>query len=85
MEGGVAAHRQAADVRPLEPERVEEPPDVLDGLILGVGAPVRRDVGRRVAAGVVSDRAEATGEEADLGDQLCPSPANSWTKTRGAP
>ena len=62
----VAAHRQPADVRPVDPERVEQAPDVLDGVILRVGAPVGRHVGRRVAASVEDDRPVAAGEEAHL-------------------
>ena len=35
----VAAHRQPADVRPVDPERVEQASDVVDGVVLRVRAP----------------------------------------------
>ena len=67
VEGRVAAHRQADDMRPLDPVVPEYGDEVADGQRLAVRERVRWNVGRRIAARVEREASMATGERLHLG------------------
>ena len=67
MKRGVAAHREAADVRRGQPEVQKEPPEIFDGVVLRIGAGVGGNIGWGIAARVVCNHLIPAGEEPDLG------------------
>src|SRR5882762_680042 len=66
MQRGQTAHREPADVRPGDAERVEQALDVVGGLLLRVRFWILGHVGRRIAAGVERERTVAPREERRL-------------------
>src|SRR6266850_702327 len=66
MQRGQTAHREPADVRPGDAERVEQALDVVGGLLLRVRFWILGHVGRRIAAGVERERTVAPREERPL-------------------
>ena len=67
VEGRVAAHRQADDMRPIDPVVPEDGDKVADRQRLAVPERVRWDVGRRIAARVEREASMPTGERLHLG------------------
>src|SRR5581483_6986675 len=61
-----SAHRDADDMRLVDPEPVEHGADIVAGARLGVLRDVLGNVGGRVAARVVGDASVASAEVADL-------------------
>ena len=60
------AHREADDMRLLDPHGVQDSCNIVCGSCLGVGGRVGRDVAGRIAAGIISHRPVAPPEMAEL-------------------
>jgi hypothetical protein len=66
LQGGIAAHRQADEMRALDSKMVECGDAIAHHMQIGIGLRIGRHVGRRIAARGISDAAMALAEFAHL-------------------